>query len=156
MSAVAVERDTTPVTVEHIDDGSAAGQSVTLAVPRSKLEGLLLRYLAWSSARPHNALARAQHKLATTLFRLGYGRFDDDMVLTTPLGVVMPQGLSKSFPIRMIPPRGPRSVLCVVEVTTWAYSSGLLSNPAAISPAGCAMSIISNAPTLSAISLIRL
>ena len=49
----------------------------------SRLEHLLLRYVTWSSEHPHNVLARTQHKLVTTGFRLGYGRFDDDMVLTT-------------------------------------------------------------------------
>ena len=49
----------------------------------SRLERLLLRYLMWSDERPHNVLARVQHRLVTTAFRLGYGRFDDDMVLTT-------------------------------------------------------------------------
>ena len=41
---------------------------------------------------------------------------------------------------RIIPPRGPRSVLCVVIVTTSATPTGLGMTPAAISPAGCAMS----------------
>ena len=79
-----------------------------------------------------------------------------DIILISPFGVFLPQGFSKSLPKRMIPPRGPRKVLWVVEVTIWAYSSGLFSNPAAIRPAGCAMSIINRAPTLSAISRIRL
>ena len=33
------------------------------------------------------------------------------------IGVFLPQGFSKSLPMRIIPPRGPRRVLCVVEVT---------------------------------------
>ena len=78
------------------------------------------------------------------------------IIFTTPFGVFLPQGFSKSLPIRMMPPRGPRSVLWVVEVTMWAYSSGLSSSPAAMSPAGWAMSIIRRAPTLSAISRMRL
>ena len=41
---------------------------------------------------------------------------------------------------RIIPPRGPRSVLCVVVVTIWACGKGLGWTPAAISPAMCAMS----------------
>ena len=79
-----------------------------------------------------------------------------DIFLISPFGVFFPHGFSKSLPNRMIPPRGPRSVLWVVEVTMWAYSNGLFSKPAAIRPAGWAMSIINRAPTLSAISRIRL
>ena len=40
------------------------------------------------------------------------------------------------------PPRGPPSVLCVVEVTTWACGSGDGCSPAATRPAKCAMSTI--------------
>ena len=40
-----------------------------------------------------------------------------DIIFTCPLGVFKPQGFSKSLPIKIIPPRGPRNVLCVVEVT---------------------------------------
>ena len=79
-----------------------------------------------------------------------------DIILISPFGVFFPQGLGKSFPIMMTPPRGPRSVLCVVEVTMCAYLTGFSNSPAAIRPAGWAMSIIRIAPTLSAISRIRL
>ena len=79
-----------------------------------------------------------------------------DIIFTAPFGVVCPQGFSKSLPIRIMPPRGPRRVLWVVEVTIWAYFTGLSSSPAAISPAVWAMSTISRAPTLSAISRMRL
>ena len=51
-----------------------------------------------------------------------------------------------------MPERGPASVLWVVEVTTSACSTGLGCSPAATSPAKCAMSTISSAPTSSAIS----
>ena len=51
-----------------------------------------------------------------------------------------------------MPPRGPRSVLCVVEVTKSAYGIGVGWSPAATSPAGCAMSAIRRHPTSSAIS----
>ena len=56
------------------------------------------------------------------------------------------------------PPRGPRRVLWVVVVTTWANGIGLkspFSTLPATSPAKCAMSTIRTAPTLSAISRIR-
>ncbi|MNV73035.1 hypothetical protein D3C71_1661640 [compost metagenome] len=53
--------------------------------------------------------------------------------------------------VRMKPPRGPRNVLCVVEVTTCACGIGLGCLPAATKPAICAMSTISSAPTSSAI-----
>ena len=43
----------------------------------------------------------------------------------------------------------------VVEVTICAYFTGFSSSPAAISPAGWAMSTMKMAPTLSAISRIR-
>ena len=52
----------------------------------------------------------------------------------------------------MSPPRGPRSVLWVVEVTTSACGTGLGWSPAATSPAMCAMSTISFAPASRAIS----
>lgn len=47
---------------------------------------------------------------------------------------------AKAFLARMIPPRGPPSVLWVVEVTTSACSTGFGWRPAATSPAKCAMS----------------
>ena len=47
----------------------------------------------------------------------------------------------------IIPPRGPRRVLCVVVVTISAHGTGLGYSPPATSPAKCAISIISNAPT---------
>ena len=46
---------------------------------------------------------------------------------------------SASF-VRIIPPRGPRSVLCVVVVATWQCGNGDGYSPAAISPAKCATS----------------
>ena len=58
------------------------------------------------------------------------------IIFTSPFLVVSPHGFSKSLPISMIPPRGPRSVLWVVDVTMCAYLTGLSSSPAAISPAG--------------------
>ena len=54
---------------------------------------------------------------------------------------------------RIIPPLGPRSVLCVVVVVTSAYGIGLGCAPPATRPAICAISTISNAPTSSQISL---
>src|SRR5699024_7673249 len=42
--------------------------------------------------------------------------------------------------VRMMPPRGPPRVLCVVEVTTWACGTGEGWRPAATSPAKWAMS----------------
>ena len=50
------------------------------------------------------------------------------------------------------PTRGPASVLCVVEVTKSQCSTGFGCSPAATSPAKCAMSQSSSAPTSSAIS----
>ena len=50
------------------------------------------------------------------------------------------------------PPRGPRSVLCVVLVTRSACGTGLGCSPAATSPAMCAMSTTSAAPTSAAIA----
>ena len=47
---------------------------------------------------------------------------------------------------RINPPRGPRSVLCVVVETKSAYGTGLGCTPAAIRPAMCAMSTNSSAP----------
>ena len=56
---------------------------------------------------------------------------------------------------RIIPARGPRSVLCVVVVTTCACGTGEGCTPPATSPAKCAISTIRYAPTLSAICRIR-
>ena len=56
---------------------------------------------------------------------------------------------------RIIPPRGPRSVLCVVVVVTWACAIGDGYTPAATNPAKCAMSTMNSAPTSSATALIR-
>ena len=47
----------------------------------------------------------------------------------------------------MKPARGPRSVLCVVLVTKSACGTGSGCSFAATSPAMCAMSTISSAPT---------
>ena len=48
-----------------------------------------------------------------------------------------------------MPPRGPRSVLCVVVVTKSAYGTGDGCCPAATSPAMWAISTIISAPTSS-------
>ena len=53
---------------------------------------------------------------------------------------------------RIMPLRGPQSVLWIVVVTTSACGTGFGCSPAATSPAKCAMSTISLAPTESAIS----
>ena len=52
----------------------------------------------------------------------------------------------------MHPPRGPRSVLCVVNVTTSEYGTGFGCTPPAIRPAMWAASKRKSAPTSSAIS----
>ena len=52
---------------------------------------------------------------------------------------------------RIMPARGPRSVLCVVVVTMSACSQGLGWTPAATRPEMCAMSTRNTAPTRSAI-----
>jgi hypothetical protein len=57
-----------------------------------------------------------------------------------------------SSSVSTMPPRGPRSVLCVVVVTTWAWPKGEGCSPAATSPAKCAMSTRKVAPTSSAIA----
>ena len=59
---------------------------------------------------------------------------------------------ASSAVVRMIAPRGPRSVLCVVVVTTWAWGTGLGYSPATTSPATWAMSAMRYAPTLSAMA----
>src|ERR1700726_810799 len=56
---------------------------------------------------------------------------------------------------RIIPERGPRSVLWVVEVTICACGTGDGCAPPATSPAKCAMSTRKSAPTLSAIWRMR-
>lgn len=50
----------------------------------------------------------------------------------------------------MPPPRGPRSALCVVKVTTSAYGTAEGMALPAIRPTVCATSAISQAPTSSA------
>ena len=54
---------------------------------------------------------------------------------------------------KIIPPRGPRKVLCVVVVTKSAKGTGFGCKPLATSPAMCAMSTIKYASTESAICL---
>ena len=54
--------------------------------------------------------------------------------------------------MRMPPAHGPRSVLWVVNVTTSAYGTGEGCAPPAMSPAMCAASTRSIAPTSSAIA----
>ena len=61
--------------------------------------------------------------------------------------------MSKSLPIKIKPPLGPLSVLCVVVVTTWQCGIGSFNNPEAISPLGCEISANKKAPHESAISL---
>ena len=56
---------------------------------------------------------------------------------------------------RIMPPRGPRSVLWVVVVTMSACGTGLGCSPAATSPAMWAMSTTIAAPTSRAISAKR-
>ena len=60
--------------------------------------------------------------------------------------------LASSSRQRIIPLRGPQSVLWIVVVTMSACSTGFGCSPAATSPAKWAMSTISFAPTESAIS----
>ena len=66
----------------------------------------------------------------------------------------MARASSPSF-VRMRPPRGPRSVLWVVEVTTSAWGKGLGCAPVATRPAICAISTMSLAPTPCAIAANR-
>ena len=58
-----------------------------------------------------------------------------------------PRAFACSALQRIIPPRGPRSVLCVVVVTTSACGTGDGYTPVAASPAKCAMSTMKIAPT---------
>ena len=51
---------------------------------------------------------------------------------------------------RIRPPRGPRSVLCVVDVTNSQWGTGDGWSPAATRPAMWAMSAMTSAPTSSA------
>ena len=84
MATVAAEPDMEWVLAsQRADDGSAAERRAWPEALPSRLEQLLLRFSTWADEHPHNVLARAQHKLVMVLFRLGYGRFDDDMILTT-------------------------------------------------------------------------
>ena len=57
-----------------------------------------------------------------------------------------------SSSVSTMPPRGPRSVLWVVVVTTWAWPNGEGCSPAATRPAKCAMSTRNRAPTSSQIA----
>ena len=84
MATVAAERDITSAPgAQRVDEGSAAEQSVTPEPDRSWLDRLILRYVIWDTQHPHSLYLRLQHKLATTYYRLGLGRFDDGMVVTT-------------------------------------------------------------------------
>ena len=44
----------------------------------------------------------------------------DQSLGLSPLGVMAPIVLSASVPTKIMPPRGPRRVLCVVVVVKWA------------------------------------
>ena len=77
----------------------------------------------------------------------------DDIFFRFPFLSFKPKGLSKSLPIIIIPPLGPRRVLWVVDVITWQWGTGSLKNPFAIKPDGWAMSAWRKAPTSLAISL---
>src|SRR5258706_41652 len=66
----------------------------------------------------------------TPLFRIV------DILIGSPFLVFRPHGFSKSLPIMIMPPLGPLSVLCVVEVTMWQYGIGSSNNFIAIRPAG--------------------
>ena len=79
----------------------------------------------------------------TSLQSVTGGIFNNaDIMRVSPFGVFFPNGFSKSFPIIITPPRGPRRVLCVVVVTTSAYPKGEGCSPAATSPAMWAISTI--------------
>ena len=47
---------------------------------------------------------------------------------------------NSSLLVRIIPPLGPRNTLCVVDVTTSAYSIGFGYTPPATKPEKCAIS----------------
>src|SRR3989338_4129603 len=61
-----------------------------------------------------------------------------------------PACAGRSFFTKIIAPRGPRNVLCVVVVTMSAYGNGDACAPPATSPAMCDMSTMRYAPTASA------
>ena len=61
----------------------------------------------------------------------------------------------RSARLKTRPPRGPRSVLCVVVVTMSAWPNGVGWSPAATRPAMWAMSTMSRAPTDRAIRPMR-
>ena len=69
-----------------------------------------------------------------------------------PGKMALSMALAYSAEHTMAPPRGPRSVLWVVNVTTSATPTGDGWAPPAMSPAGCAASNRNFAPTESAIS----
>ena len=60
--------------------------------------------------------------------------------------------LARSSRHKIMPPRGPRSTLCVVNDTTSAYGTGEGIAPPATRPMKCAASTMKYAPTSSAIS----
>ena len=95
----------------------------------------------------------------TVVNRLGNDFDDFDVVVTAGVSEEVEGGTDLSVVEDVVyaeaTVEGVVVVLCVVVVTMWAYFTGLSSKPAAISPAGCAMSTINIAPTLSAISRIR-
>ncbi len=84
MAIVAVERDTDPRhDLDRADDRMAVEPRVSAEHERPWLERQALRYVTWSSEHPHSIIHRTQHKVAMVLCRLGLGRFDDDMLVTT-------------------------------------------------------------------------
>ena len=83
MATMAAERDIAfEPDARRVDDGSATEPRALPEADRSRFERLLLRYITWDTEHPHHIIHRAQHKVVTTLFRLGYGRYDDEVVHT--------------------------------------------------------------------------
>lgn len=84
MATVAVERGSVlERDLERDHDRSAVEPGVTAKRERTWFERQALRYVTWSTGHPHSVIGRTQHKLAMLYFRLGLGRFDDDMLVTT-------------------------------------------------------------------------
>ena len=78
MDTVAIERE-----VERAERGSAGETGVADETERSRREQLLLRAMRWSMAHPQTGYPRFILKVSLIAYRLGLGRIDNDMTLTS-------------------------------------------------------------------------
>src|SRR5206468_556941 len=101
-------------------------------------------------AQPDAARHERRLRIARDRVLVDRDRRPIEQLPCVPGNTCLSTALAYSAVQRIIPPRGPRSVLCVVVVTICACGTGDGYTPPATSPAKCAMSTTNTAPTSSA------